>query len=339
VNSIGGTQFEVASGGERHLWFGEPIWVTNGSPEALRKFIPEFERRPFFLGHPDSGKKSELSSNALVARGENEFADLIVRLPLNNEEVATPVAAVSKTYKLIQHRELFEQAYGALESASVDIRRVSGELTLSAYGSKMSLTFTLPDEFDFDPGDGHKLNLSFHTVNSVDGNCRLRIMLGWFRFICGNGLVVGTAQLSKRLAHNEFLEVPDLSSILRNGIKSAQAEKGSLAEWANTRIEDTRLARWTDGPLCELWGPLAAARVHLICQTGYDGHFAKPNERAPAHRKPMIQTRCVPGTPKKAENAYHVAQALAWVAKSKRDIQDQLDWMLMIPALMKALLL
>jgi len=69
----------------------------------------------------------------------------------------------------------------------------------------MALTFTLPDEFDFNPGDGHVLNLSLQCVNSVDGRCRLRIMLGWFRFICGNGLVVGTARSSQRFIHNEFL--------------------------------------------------------------------------------------------------------------------------------------
>jgi hypothetical protein len=52
----------------------------------------------------------------------------------------------------------------------------------------------------------------------------------------------------------------------------------------------------------------------------------------------MIQTGHIPGAPSKAKNAYHVAQALAWVSKSRRDIQDQLDWMMAIPKLMKSLL-
>jgi hypothetical protein len=75
----------------------------------------------------------------------------------------------------------------------------------------MALTFTLPKDSDFDPGDGHVLNLSFHVVNSVDGRCRLRIMLGWLRFICGNGLVVGTAMLNQRFVHNEYLKPRDLT--------------------------------------------------------------------------------------------------------------------------------
>ena len=104
------------------------------------------------------------------------------------------------------------------------------------------------------------------------------------------------------------------------------------------RIERTYLMKWIDGPLREKWGPLAAARVYLICKTGQDGHFAKPGEQALPHCKSMVQTGCVPGAPKRAENAYHVAQALAWIARSRRDVQDQLDWMLTIPNLMNALL-
>lgn len=163
-------------------------------------------------------------------------------------------------------------------------------------------------------------------------------MLGWFRFICGNGLVVGTARLDQRFVHNEFLELPDLKRLLKEGLESAEHERTSFVEWLRTEIERACLTKWIDGPLREKWGPLVAARVYLICETGQDGNFAKPGEQAPPHRKRMIQTCSVPGAPKKAENAYHVAQALAWVARSRRDIQDQLEWMLTIPHLMKALL-
>jgi hypothetical protein len=52
----------------------------------------------------------------------------------------------------------------------------------------------------------------------------------------------------------------------------------------------------------------------------------------------MIRAAHVPGAPPKAENDYHVAQALAWVARSKRDIQDQLDGIVQIAKLMNDLL-
>jgi hypothetical protein len=280
----------------------------------------------------------EMASDALIMWGENKLRDLIVRDPLSREECQTPVGVVSKNYTLVQHRDLFERACKAIEANCKDLGHVSAELTLSAYDSKMAVTFTLPKNFDFDPGDGHILKLRFHCMNSVDGRCRLRILLGWFRIICGNGLVVGTAHLSQRFIHNEYLDVPNLEHVLAEGLTFAETEKGSFTKWMGIDLGQTRLGTWTDGALRHKWGPLAAARVQLICATGKDGRFASPGEKAPPHLKRMIQTARVPGAPPNARNAYHVAQALAWVARSRRDIQDQLEGMLAIPELMGTLL-
>jgi hypothetical protein len=329
-------QLEIAPNEDAPRWLGEPVLVLEGSPDSLATLIPYFDRREFSIGNLDFPRDKK--ADGLLALGENKMSDLIVRKPLNEKEFETPVGIVSKHYKLVQHTDLFRKACDAIKAASIDLRSVSGEVILSAYGSKMALTFTLPQNFDFDPGDGQVLKLRFHCVNSVDGQCRLRIMLGWFRFICGNGLVVGTARLSQRFVHNDYLELPDLAQVLADGLESAKGERASFAKWLGTTVEDSRVDKWIDGPVRDEWGPLAAARVHLICKTGHDGHFAKPGEQALPHRKGMVQTEHVPGAPSEAKNAYHVAQALAWVAKSRRDIQEQLDWMTAISNLMGALL-
>jgi len=318
------------------LWSGEPVRITKGSPATLTKMIPNFDRRPFSMSSIGSSPAEQPKGASSL--GENDLYDLIVRLPLNEQEAEIPVGAVSKHYKLVQHRDLFELACEAIKAASIDLEHLEATLELSVFGSKMAITFTLPKEFDFEPGDGQNLNLQFHCVNSVDGRSRLRIMLGWFRFVCGNGLVVGTALLGQRFIHNEYLDLPDLGHVLTDGLKSAEQEKASFTKWMGTPIEESRLVKWSDGPLRDEWGPFAAARVHLICRTGCDGRFARQGEKAPPHRKGMIPMAHVPGAPLRAENAYHVAQALSWIARSKRDIQDQLDGMIAIPKLMDLLL-
>lgn len=317
-------------------WFGEPVCVSEGSAEDIISLIPHFLRRPFSMGSFQSAREEE--PDVLLPRGENRLCDLIVRQPLNETEVETPVGIVSKRYKLVQHRDLFEKACDAIKAVSIDLRKVSAELMLSIYGSKMALTFAFPQDFDFDPGDQQILKLRFHCVNSVDGRCRLRIMLGWFRFVCGNGLVVGTAQLSQRFVHNEYLDLPDLVAVLRDGLNLAEEERGLFKEWMAQTVADRRLQDWVSHSLLEKWGPLAAARTYHICTTGHDGGFANPGQKAPPHLKSMIQSVQVPGAPSKAKNAYDVCQALAWVAKTRKDIQDQLDGMMEIRDLMRALL-
>jgi hypothetical protein len=76
----------------------------------------------------------------------------------------------------------------------------------------------------------------------------------------------------------------------------------------------------------------------LICTKGWDGKFVDPFEKAPPHSKTMEQTQQVPGSLLAADSAYSICQALAWIAKERRDIQEQLDRMREIPDLMGALL-
>jgi hypothetical protein len=170
------------------------------APSAL---IPMFERRPFTI--------------AGSAASENKFLDLIVRKPMDPEETETPVATVSKRYKLVQHADGFEKACEALKKASIDHDRVSGELTMSVYGSKMALTLALPKEFDFDPGDGHVLKLSFHTVNSVDGSCRLRVMLGWFRFSMRKWFGDRNSPIDTKIHPQELPDLCGILAVLRCG--------------------------------------------------------------------------------------------------------------------------
>ena len=90
-------------------------------------------------------------------------------------------------------------------------------------------------------------------------------------------------------------------------------------------------------PLKNKWGALAAARVRLIFRTGCDGEFEDPFEKAPPSRKRMVKEAAVPGAFMKADHAYAASQALAWVARKRLDVQDQLDYMRQIPELMHAL--
>lgn len=317
-------------------WFGELVHTYSGNMDQIASLLPHFVRRRFNLREPT--QTPEEPTCPIEPNGENRFWDLIVREPITKGELETPVGVVSKRYRLVQHRDLFDQARKAIEGAEIDPSKVSVKLALSYYGSRMLLGFILPDHYSYDPGDGQKVTLRFVCINSVDGTCRLTIMLGWFRLVCENGLIVGTSRISQRLIHNESLELPNLAEIVRDGVGLAEKEKSAYADWVQTPVSHEQLTSWVDGPLRKKWGILAAARTYLICQSGCDGQFANPFERASPHRKQMKVTTQVPGAPQKATNAYSVCQALAWVAKERRDLQEQVDGMREIPGLMSKLI-
>ncbi len=100
-----------------------------------------------------------------------------------------------------------------------------------------------------------------------------------------------------------------------DGIGSLEDERTFYSRWLHTRVSEGALVKWIDGALNAKWGALAAARVYLICQTGSDGVFDDPFEKAPPSRKKMVTTETVPGAFQNANHAYAVSQALAWVAR------------------------
>jgi hypothetical protein len=66
------TEVEIVAEEDTPKWFGEPVSVSKGPPEVLKKLIPRFDRRPFSLGGPAPAREREPS--AFHATGENRLS-------------------------------------------------------------------------------------------------------------------------------------------------------------------------------------------------------------------------------------------------------------------------
>jgi len=294
----------------------------NGELDRILPLIPEFDRVPFGSGDA----------------AHNEFLDAIVRRA-NPEQgySAVPVGVVSKRYCLVPHIEVAQSVRAALASAGLHPREMDAEAFLTVYGARMALFVRLPRKFDFDPGDGHAMALRLLCLNSVDGSSPLRLLLGWYRFVCANGLAVGTTRSEWRLVHREGSMCGDVAALLGAGIDLAEREKLALAAWTSLAVPLTRFVTFADGELASAWGVRAAARFLHIATTGFDAEPAYPFEPGPPHAKTMTPTRRVAGSPAQAASAYDACQILAWIAKDRRDAHERVDRMLEIPELMQAL--
>ncbi|MGQ0656004.1 MAG: DUF932 domain-containing protein [Betaproteobacteria bacterium] len=304
-----------------------PAWLFDrsyrGELDDLLPRLPQFERVPF-------GAQGGIA---------NDLLDTIVRrgnpaggLP------AVPVGVVSKKYQLLPHVEAATSVRNALGAIGVHPRDMQAETHLSTYGARMALLVRLPRDFDFDPGDRHPLALRIICLNSVDGSSRLRILLGWYRFVCANGLAVGTTRCEWRLVHREGAMPPDLAPFLQAGLQLARREQDALRQWVAITVPAERFAPFADENLAAAWGVRLAARFLHIVTTGFDAELAYPFEPGPASAKTLSPTRRVPGSPGFAQSAYDVAQALAWLARERKDPGERVERMLQIPELMQRML-
>ncbi len=292
-----------------------------GELDEVLPLLPEFDRQPF----------------ATEAGAPNAFLDVIVRREAALWP-AVPVGVVSTRYSLLSHYDIADAVRTAVAAIGVHPREMQAEAHLTGYGARMALFVRLPRSYDFDPGDGHPLALRLLCLNSVDGSSTLRILLGWFRFVCANGLIVGTTRSEWRLVHRDGMDPAGVREVLSRGLELAERERVALKVWRTLAVPIERFVSFADDELAKAWGVKAAARFLHIATTGFDGELTLPFELGPPHAKTILRTRRVPGCLGHSTSVYDAAQILAWIAKDRRDQHERVDRLLQIPELMQMLL-
>lgn len=108
------------------------------------------------------------------------------------------ISVVSDDYKLVRNEEVFPELLGILNDMGIEhqIRRHS----IVNNGASAYLEVICPDE-QFILGGKDKNCLRFILANSYDTTRSVSIILGAFRFICTNGMILGMAFASYRRKH------------------------------------------------------------------------------------------------------------------------------------------
>jgi hypothetical protein len=258
-------------------WDGAPVVEFTGTVAVLFPQIPVFSRHPFRIGGE-----------------ENRYKDEIRREPLKIIEDPVPVATVSKTYSLIQHREVLASVFRALKMIHIDISGVTSTLLLSEYGERMHWACSIPN-FEFDPGDGNPIVLRINCLNSVDTSTALEIVLSWFRLVCSNGMMFGLGDSRLRRRHIQSLDPEDIAAYLKDELGHVATEEGVYKSWRRTVIDPVILVDWVDRTVAEEWGPHAGARVWKIINEGLDGEVEQIRNLKP-HELLITNTTAVPGS-------------------------------------------
>ena len=308
-------------------WFHSPVEFHKGNFSEIRQHIPSFERRSFGLIQPDMQHSTF-----------NENLDLIVRLPQGEDNNYIPIGVVSKEYSLVQHTEILDKAIAGLKSAKIEEAELNTEIQITKYGERMHLSIYLPIKYRFDPGDENPMDLRLEIMNSVDGSTRFRCLMGWYRLVCSNGLIIGVTQSDIRRRHSGDLKIEDIGNVLAAGIGDSKTEKENFIKWRETKISIAKVAEWADNQLYVKMGFKAATRAFHIAKSGRDVEIIGPYKDNVPTSISVVRSLKVPGAPEQCTNLFDVSQILAWLAKERRDIQEQIEWREQIPKLMESLL-
>ena len=304
-------------------WFNLPVKKYNGSLSEIRARLPSIDRRPFVV----TLARQQIPS-------VNPRLDLIVRLPFEDDKKLVPLGVVSKDYAFIEHTTVLDHTIDALYENDINPMDIEAELKLTEYGERMALSLFLPPKYDYTVGDKDSMSLRLELLNSVDGSTRFRVLMGWFRLVCTNGLVIGVTRAEFRRRHTGDLHVEDLTKILADGIRDSETEKANLDKWRRKSFPADGFREWVKTDLRKTWGFKAATRAYHIANTGKDVKLDGPFKGNDPTTIPTIPTDPVRGSPQKSSTVFDLSQILSWLAKERNDLQEQVEWREQIPELL-----
>jgi hypothetical protein len=307
---------------ETARWRARDVKYLRGTWGQLLPHVPRFRTVDFRLSEETP---------------PNPYMKTVVRLPTSLVEQPVPVGVVSNTYTLAQHTDVAEMCFEGIQHAGIRPEGLMCELGLTELGEWMNLRIYFPDAFNFIPGDHESLGLRVECFNSVDGSSRLVILLGWLRFVCSNGLVIGETKVELRDIHNQRMDLERIPGIIRDGLDQVAQDRLQLEGWEQQTLQFPKLETWVNEPLTKAWGKKAACRVYHICHSGRDVKLADPFAKGSATEKPITPLEPVPGAPFPAANLYDVSQALSYVASGRNNPDERLAWQSSIPRLIDGL--
>jgi hypothetical protein len=150
-------------------------------------------------------------------------------------------------------------------------------------------------------------------------------------------MIIGVTRADIRRRHAGDMRIDDIADVLASGIKESGSEKQNFLRWRRSPVSMDRIARWCDDPLRKRWGFKAAARAYHIARSGADVDIVGPYKDSAPSTIAVCFAHRVPGAPNESSNLFDISQNLAWLAKERRDIQEQLEWREQIPDLLKSL--
>lgn len=143
---------------------------------------------------------------------------------------------VSQDYKLIRHEAAIEQVEEAIHAVP-DLGEYQISTDFYNDGGRMRRTYRFP-ETSIKISEDDLVNPELHLFNSYDVTWPFMVLLGAFRFVCENGLVVGKKFLQVRKRHVFDLVQIDLEEEVSTALKRFSLQTEEWKRWAGQRLTE-----------------------------------------------------------------------------------------------------
>lgn len=148
--------------------------------------------------------------NFPVELSEVKTNDLIIpkRKAVIRTDTNQVIGFVSDKYGLVKHLEVMNSF-----KAVIDKEKYEEKIVMSHNGAKLFAIFSFPDK-KIQGAEGDEVIMRAVVINSYNGSNSLQIMLGAFRLVCSNGMILGDTMFDYSAKH--FQNGIDTSMIMES---------------------------------------------------------------------------------------------------------------------------
>ena len=153
-----------------------------------------------------------------------------------NPESSKVYSIVSKDYKLIRHEEAVQRIESTIDE-NLELGKYKSATEFYNDGARMRMTYSFYEK-SVEIKKGDTVNPELHLFNSYDTTWPFIVLIGAFRFVCANGLVVGEKYLHLRKRHVYHFEDMDLKEQVSTALKRFKLQTNQWKKWPDRQLTE-----------------------------------------------------------------------------------------------------
>lgn len=136
-------------------------------------------------------------------------------------------------YRLVKNDEIFQDFEACVGGSEIDMRGVIVTDAMAYYGGRVIRDYRFPAH-RVDIGEDDEVDLRLRVQNSYDGSCRFSVIMGAFRLLCSNGLVIGDTMVESKAKHTSGLNIDKVRRELQEAIDTFIQQGQIWTVWKDT---------------------------------------------------------------------------------------------------------
>jgi len=151
-----------------------------------------------------------------------------------NPEIGKVYSIVSKDYKLIRHEDAVQRIESTIDE-NLELGKYKTDTEFYNDGARMRVIYHFyKKSIEIERGD--TVSPEIHLSNSYDTTWPFIVLIGAFRFVCTNGLVVGEKYLHLRKRHVYHFDEMDLNKQVSTALKRFKLQTNQWKNWTGRQL-------------------------------------------------------------------------------------------------------